>query len=326
MRNDNSFYLGIDLGTSSVKVAVIDSSGKKITNASCGYNFIGGKNSFKEQDPADWISAIRKTIEEIKLNDRVDLSDVRAIGLSAQMPTLVLTDRNGRVIHPAIVWCDNRAKEIGMTLRQSAGERLYRESGIILDGRYLVPMFKWLQKYAPHTIPEKYRILSAKDYILFWLTGRFATDPSTASGYGVYLLKDRSFSRFFCEQFGVDYKSLPKILESAGIAGTLRRETGLGLPEGISVCVGSADSVAAVFGAGAVKDGDVCMVCGSSTAIVAVSSGALLSARENFMVTPLALPNSYGLETDILSTGSSLAFLSKLFDRSYETLSAMAQK
>jgi sugar (pentulose or hexulose) kinase len=325
LNNGHSLYLGIDLGTSSVKVAIVDRFGKKTADTYCGYSFISGKNSFKEQDPQDWIFAIQQAIEDLKLNSNVDLPSIRAIGLSVQMPTLVLTNWDGKVMYPAIVWCDNRADEIGIHMRQSTGANLYRQSGVILDGRYLVPMFRWLQQNEPQTIPRPYRILSAKDYILYWLTGEFATDPSTASGFGVYSLTDRAFDIPLCEKFGVDTKSLPEIHESIEFIGGLRRDAGLPLSEGTPVCVGSADSVAAVLGMGAVSDGDICMVCGSSTAIVAVTSKALISPKENYMVTPLALPGNYGLETDILSTGSSFAFASGLLNVSYEAFSAMAQ-
>lgn len=141
-RIEDGLFLGIDLGTSSVKLLVTDAKDNVIAESSASYPIYGEENGFFEQKPEDWINAIIKAAAELKVRERI-----YAIGLSAQMPTLVIMDADGKCLGNSIVWCDNRAAEEGRELLNLWGaKRHYETTGVFLDGRYLLPMYLWKRK------------------------------------------------------------------------------------------------------------------------------------------------------------------------------------
>jgi xylulokinase len=308
------YFLGIDLGTSSVKVVLVDSSGWLVASGKEAYPFIDAGPGFFEQDTEDWKRAICAAVRAL-FSDSASPEPRRvdAVGLSAQLPTLALTDGDGKSTHHAIVWQDARADAIGREMLEKLGARRhYSKTGVVLDGRYLAPMYGWIERNKPECVGPDTRILSAKDYLYRWLTGIFATDPSTASGFGVYSLAG-SFDDDFCRELGISPARLPQICGSEKSPGRLldsARE--LGLSQGTPVAVGAADSVTGVLGAGAAEKGTVCLIFGSSTAIIGLWDEPILSDERKFFISPLAVPGTFGLEADILSTGSSTAWFERI--------------
>jgi xylulokinase len=309
-------YLGIDLGTSSVKLLLVDDEGNISDNASASYPTLGTEEGKAEQEPDAWVAAIRQACSELSRNG-TELAKVAAIGLSAQMPTYVSIDASGRPVGRAIVWSDGRADTIGETLLDRWGHaRHYSRTGVVLDGRYIVPMHLWAQAHQNEESEECRHILSAKDFIHYWLAGSACTDPSTASGFGLYSLATGRWDDSLCGEAGIDQSLLPPIYPSEAPSGALSRDTAdqLGLRPGVPIICGAADSVAGVLGMGALEPGQICQIAGSSTALVAVSCEAILDPRRRYIVTPLAMPLAYGLEADILSSGTSLAWFSGILD------------
>jgi xylulokinase len=308
------YFLGIDLGTSSVKTALVDLSGGLVASGKEAYPFLDAGPGFFEQDTEDWKRAIRAAVRALFSGPASpEPGRVDAVGLSAQLPTLVLADGDGKPTHPAIVWRDVRADAIGREMLDKLGAyRHYSKTGVVLDGRYLAPMYAWIERNRPECVGPDTRILSAKDYIYRWLTGIFATDPSTASGFGVYSLAG-SFDDDFCRELDISSARFPQICDSEkspGCLGGAARE--IGLPQGTPVAVGAADSVSGVLGAGAAEKGTVCLIFGSSTAIIGLCDGPILSDERKFFISPLAAPGTFGMEADILSTGSSTAWLERV--------------
>ena len=177
--------LGIDLGTSAVKAVALDAQGAVMAFGSADYATHAEQPGQAEQESNDWLQAMAKAVSGIGGQLGPDFPGrVMAIGLAGQLPTLVCMGDQGPVGR-AIAWTDGRAD-------QWAAERLdaepflradlYRRTGMPLDGRYLAPMFAF------HKRANVRHILSAKDFLCFALTGRLVTDPSTASGYGLYAL------------------------------------------------------------------------------------------------------------------------------------------
>ncbi len=323
-------FLGIDLGTSSVKAAVADLYGNVIGKADVPYPAYGIEDGFFEQDPADWTESITAAVAAL----REELSEaqwrrVEAIGLSAQMPTMVLLEKGGTVLDRAVLWCDARAEEQGAKLLALWGkERHYCKTGVKLDGRYIIPMYKWVEEYKPEILKTPHYILSAKDYLYCWMCGEAATDPSTASGFAVYNIHTGSWDQELCSEAGIPMKNLPKIMDSD--EGTLflndRLREIFGLQGDIAVSVGAADSAAGVLGMGGAEPGTVCQICGSSTAIIGVCAGIDADPSARFFITPLAKPGTFGLEADILSTGRTSLWVAELIGRNPDELSGLAKK
>jgi sugar (pentulose or hexulose) kinase len=228
------------------------------------------------------------------------------------IPTLVVLDGAGCPVGPAITWEDARAEVEGARLSEAVGaRRLYELTGQRVDGRYLLPMVSRVMATSPDNLTDGAFFAGAKDYLFQFLSGDLATDPSTATGYGC---------------FGLDSGDwLGDIVDAMGLAGETPRlppvepslmwrplcpaaALALGLPSGLPVCLGAADSVLGALGCGARNDGDIAYLSGTSTVIIGVSTQPLRDPAGRWLVTPLA-DAAWGLEMDLLSTGSAVAWL-----------------
>ncbi len=304
----NDVFVGIDLGTSAMKGLAISADGRVIASARRSYATQRPAPGRAEQDPADWISALADVVAD--LTGQVPSDSWSGVGLSGMIPTLVTLNDRGEPNGPAITWEDARAETEGEELRNEiGGDELYARTGQWVDGRYLLPMFRWIERHDPDRTASTETTLAAKDFLFEWLTGERATDPSTATGFGSYDLGD---GRWIDEL--VPDVALPDVRESSFAARLLDARAGeVGLPPGIRVTLGAADSVCAALGIGATEPGVCAYVWGTSTVVLGVTLGLRLDPAHRYLVTPIAGGDTFGLEMDLLSTGAALAWLAALF-------------
>jgi xylulokinase len=323
-------YIGLDLGTSSLKGVVVTAKGEIVARGQAAYRTVRDEPGQAEQDPGDWVKAMRRVVRQIAAD--APPARWRALGLSGMIPTLVLADATGTPTGPAVTWEDARAGTQGAAFRGAAtavladeGE-LYRRTGQRVDGRYLLPMLMRLRESDRVRVRSANRLMGAKDYLYWWLTGECATDPSTATGSGCYDLAGAAWIPELAAIAGAVANAVPDV--TAGRPGvpslpavlpptTLRAlrtdvATRLGLPAGLPVCLGAADSVLGMLALGATRPGDVAYVTGTSTVIAAVSGWLTLDAARRCLVTPLAGADGWGLEMDLVSTGSAVGWLARL--------------
>jgi xylulokinase len=312
-----------------LKAIALDGSGDVVARARADYPTNRPSPGAAEQDPRDWTRAVEQLAAELA-------SDApprrwRAIGLSAMLPTLVTAGADGVPTGSAITWEDSRAEEYARRLRDLAGaatgtaggEALYRATGQWVDGRYLLPMFLRLVDEEPDRAVATRTLLGAKDYLFWWLTGHAATDPSTATGFGCFGLEAGDWSPDVLAAAeeaiarhevsgGWRLPAVPPVL-AATATRPLRADVAarLGCPQ-VPVCVGGADSVLGALGLGVRSPGQIAYVAGTSTVILGVTGRAVLDPRHRFLVTPLAEPGRWGLEMDLLATGSALRWLASL--------------
>ncbi len=304
--------IGLDLGTSGMKAVALDPLGTVVARASAAYPTSRPEPGSSEQQPADWIDATIAIVGQI----RAQTADApwAVIGLSGMLPTLVTVDAEGDPVGPAITWEDARADNQGDSFREAVGPRtLYEETGQWVDGRYLLPMLHRLGIAEPSRIAGSTMLLGAKDYLFAWLTGCAATDPSTATGFGAYSLErgvwDESILAIAREIAGVSL-ALPEIRPSTHIESLgPRAAAALGLPEGVPVCLGAADSVLGAMGMGVTSPGDVAYVGGTSTIVLGVVDRVVLDDEHRFLVTPMVEADRWGLEMDLLATGAAFRWL-----------------
>ncbi len=303
-------YVGLDLGTSSLKGVALTTSGQIVSRASGRYLTRRAGAGRAEQDPASWLGAARSVIGQLTAG--VPGSRWAGIGLAGMIPTLVTVDDVGNPTGPAITWEDSRAEAQGRRLRTDVGEaRLYAATGQWVDGRYLLPMLAWLGEHEPVRVAATRKVLGAKDYLFWWLTGRYATDPSTATGFGCYDLEAGAWNPEFAHAAGLrDAGMLPDVLASS-TALPLDVETGaaLGLNAGIPVVLGAADSALGLLGMGATDQGSVACIWGSSCVILGVSAQPVPDPLHRYLVMPLAGISGWGLEMDLVSAGSAMGWL-----------------
>lgn len=263
-----------------------------------------------EQDPAGWLEAARSVVG--RLTSDAPGARWAGIGLAGMIPTLVTVDAAGNPTGPAITWEDSRAEEEGRRLRAKVGEAsLYAATGQRVDGRYLLPMLAWLGEHEPARVAAARTVLGAKDYLFWWLTGRYATDPSTATGFGCYDLEAGAWSPELWRAAGVrEPGMLPDVLDSSTVLPLDSAAAAvLGLKAGTPVILGGADSALGLLGMGATDPGNVACMWGSSCVILGVSTQPVLEPRHRYLVTPLAGIPGWGLEMDLLSAGSAVGWL-----------------
>ncbi|HXP21878.1 MAG TPA: FGGY family carbohydrate kinase [Streptosporangiaceae bacterium] len=322
-------YIGLDLGTSGLKGIALDASGEVVARGRSAYRTHRPAVHAAEQTPHDWIRAVRRVADQLAAGAAPDRW--RAIGLSAMIPTLVTADAGGAPIGPAITWEDSRADAQASRLRERCGaDDLYRATGQWVDGRYLLPMFLRLTEDEPERAASTASLLGAKDYLFGELTGQVATDPSTAAGFGCYqLTTGRWDGRVLSAAAeiagqgsptrraapgGRSWPELPPVRQSATTR-PLRAQAAAWLGCGrIPVCLGAADSVLGAHGLGVHAPGQIAYVAGTSTVVLGVADRPVLDPLHRFLVTPLAEPGRWGLEMDLLATGSALRWLAELLD------------
>ncbi len=320
-------WIGLDLGTSGLKAIALRPDGTVAARALLAYPTGRSEPQAAEQDPADWIAAVQAA-----LSDLAAATDPRrwsAIGLSGMIPTLVTLAADGSPNGPAVTWQDGRAELIGEELRERCGaDALYRRTGQWVDGRYLLPMFLRLAADDPARAAATTMLASAKDYLFGWLTGGVATDPSTATGFGCYALEPGGWdsgvlaaAAGLIRELGAaaggrlrpgPLPSLPPVWpspECRPLRGDVAAALGCGT---VPVCLGAADSVLGALGLGVREPGEVAYIAGTSNVIIGVAGRPVLDPGHRFLVTPLAGPGRWGLEMDLLATGSAIRWLAGL--------------
>jgi len=308
--------LGIDLGTSAVKIVALDSGGSVAASGSGDFPTASAQPGQAEQDPADWIAAVAAAMAVLDeaLRPRAPRwrDQVRAIGLAGQLPTLVCMDERGPV-GPAITWKDGRADAWAATNIDARRRRaLYERTGMPIDGRYLGPMLRY---HWPAHRDGLRCVFSAKDFLCFVLTGVHVTDPSTAAGFGAYDLASRAFSADLCAQWDLPLHLLPPVRPAHSAAGPLSAAGAalLGMAPGVPVTVGAADSVAGAYALCGLEEGIACVSMGSSTIIIDAIRERRLDPATRYLLTPHVEAGWYGREMDLLATGTGHRWVSGLF-------------
>lgn len=297
--------IGLDFGTSSLKLVAKDATGRVIARIRRDYPTARPEHGAAEQDPADWITACDDAMHELAAS--IPQQSWGAIGLSAMLPTLVSLDSQLANHWPAVTWEDSRADDEGAEISARFGDdALYRVTGQRVDGRYLLPMHLRRSR-------SRHGILwavGAKDYLFLQLTGELLTDPSTASGYGGWDLAGRWRDDILAL---ADRPRVPTVASSTTSRGlSAEFATRWGCVQGLPVVLGAADSVLGAYGLGLDSHGTIAYIAGTSSVILGWSSAPSTDPRGRYIVTPMAA-GGFGLELDLLATGSAFAWLAGLF-------------
>ena len=272
-------YIGIDLGTSSVKMLLVARNGEIIKSVTREYPICYPKSGWSEQNPYDWYNASIDGLKEL-IGD-VDKSTVKGISFGGQMHGLVILDENDNVIRPAILWNDGRTQKQTDYLNEVVGkEKLSANTANIAFAGFTAPKILWVKENEPENFAKIEKIMLPKDYLAYRLSGAFATDFSDASGMLLLDVKNRQWSREMCEICGVDEAKLPKLYESYEKIGTLLPSVAkeLGLSPDVSVSIGAGDNAAAAVGTGTVGNGSCNISLGTS--------GTVFVSQDSFSVDP----------------------------------------
>ena len=266
------YYIGIDLGTSAVKLLLMDSEGKIVNVVSKEYPLYFPNPGWSEQKPEDWYEQTIAGVKELIAG--VDKSQVAGISFGGQMHGLVILDEENQVIRPAILWNDGRTGEETEYLNTVIGkEKLSEYTANIAFAGFTAPKILWLKKNEPENFARISKIMLPKDYIAYKLTGVHCTDVSDASGMLLFDVKNRCWSKEMCEICGIKEEQLAKCFESYEVVGTVLPELAaeLGIPEVVKVAAGAGDNAAAAVGTGTVGD-NMCNISLGTSGTIFISS------------------------------------------------------
>lgn len=265
-------YIGVDLGTSAVKLLLMDEKGEIKKIVSREYPLYFPHPGWSEQKPEDWFEQAMDGIKE--LTAECDKENVAGISFGGQMHGLVALDENDEVIRPAILWNDGRTGEETDCLNQVIGkEKLSEYTANIAFAGFTAPKILWMKKHEPDNFAKIKKIMLPKDYLAYKLSGSFSTDVSDASGMLLMDVKNRCWSKEMLDICGITEEMLPKLYESFEVVGTLKREIAeaLGLSADVKVIAGAGDNAAAAVGTGTVGEG-MCNISLGTSGTIFISS------------------------------------------------------
>lgn len=270
-------YIGIDLGTSAVKLLLMDEQGKILNIISRAYPLEFPNPGWSQQNPADWRKAVLEGIPA--LLEGFDKEQVAGIGAGGQMHGLVVLDENDCIIRPAILWNDGRtAKQVDYLNEVVGKKRLSELTANIAFAGFTAPKLLWMKENEPELFARIKKVMLPKDYINYILTGVHCTDYSDASGMLLLDVANKCWSQEMLELCGLTEAQMPRLFESYEAVGTLLPEIAaqFGLPESVKVAAGAGDNAAAAVGTGTVGEGGCNISLGTS--------GTVFISAKNFRV------------------------------------------
>lgn len=273
-------YIGIDLGTSAVKLLLMDEKGSVKNIVSKEYPISFPQPGWSEQNPEDWFAGVMDGLSELVAN--FDKSGVAGISFGGQMHGLVMLDEKDEVIRSAILWNDGRTVKECDYLNNVIGKKTLSEyTANIAFAGFTAPKILWVRDNEPENFKRIRKIMLPKDYIAYKLTGVFSTEPSDASGMLLFDVKNRTWSKEMLEICGITEEMLPKIYESYEVTGCVKKEIAdkLGFSANVKVAAGAGDNAAAAVGTGTVGDGNCNLSVGTSGTVFITSDKFCVDAN-----------------------------------------------
>jgi sugar (pentulose or hexulose) kinase len=251
-----SYFMGLDIGTTSVKAAVYDAGGECPALQSEDYVLETPSVDRVEIDPEQYWKSACEVVRKVVKRAEVPLVSIAALGISSQGETTIAVDRDGNPLYPALVWLDNRAKDEAQQLAERLEPQVYARTGIpSVNPTWTACKVAWIREHEPQVFSQTHQFLLAQNFIVHRLTGEFVTDGGVACSS---LLLDITSHRWWGEALeatGISPHQLPALKRVGDIAGELTRSAAeaLGLPPGMPVVLGGMDQIAGAVGAGNLK-------------------------------------------------------------------------
>lgn len=297
-------YIGIDLGTSAVKLLLMDESGKICNVVSKEYPLYFPHPGWSEQNPQDWYN---QTVEGMKeLTKTCDKSQVAGISFGGQMHGLVVLGEDDEVIRPAILWNDGRTGKETEYLNQVIGkDKLSAYTANIAFAGFTAPKILWLKENEPDNFEKIKKIMLPKDYLAYKLSGKFCTDYSDASGMLLLDVKHKCWSEEMMEICGVTREQLPQLYESYDVVGNIKPDEAekFGFDNEVKIIAGAGDNAAAAVGTGTVGDG-MCNISLGTSGTIFISSTSFGVDEHNALHSFAHADGNYHLMGCMLSAAS----------------------
>ena len=314
-------FLGIDLGTSEVKLLLLDDTGRIVGTAGSALPLFSPQPLWSEQHPADWWQATQDAIAALRASHPAEFSAVRGIGLSGQMHGAVLLDAADAVLRPAILWNDGRSHAECDELT-AAAPHLHDIAGNLAMPGFTAPKLLWVRKHEPDVFARVASVLLPKDWLRLQLTGDKVTDPSDAAGTLWLDVARRDWSNELLAACGLTRAHMPRVVESNAPGGILKPELARawGLGAEVVVAGGAGDNAASAIGIGATQPGDGFISLGTSGVLFVVNDGYRPNPASAVHAFCHALPGLWHQMSVMLSAASCLRWFCQLVGSDEATL------
>ncbi len=271
------YFLGYDIGSSSVKASLLDgASGQIIASAASpeeGMDIQAPQPGWAEQDPEQWWQNVRLATANILLRSAVAPAAIQSIGIAYQMHGLVVVDKNHRVLRPAIIWCDSRASETGQKAFSSLGEKYCREHFLNSPGNFTASKLKWVKENEPELYSRIHKILLPGDYIAMKMSGKAQTTLTGLSEGIFWDYKEQGMAHSLLKHYGIDQSLLPEQVNVFSVQAELSEPAAkdLGLITGTKISYRSGDQPNNAFSLNVLNPGEVAATAGTSGVVYAVT-------------------------------------------------------
>jgi xylulokinase len=303
------YFLGIDVSTTATKTLLIDSNGVVLAVASTTYPFETPHPLWSEQHPDLWWDGAQKSIRAVLEKSGVDADQIGGVGLTGQMHGLVLLDKAGSVLRPAILWNDQRTQAQCDEIHRRIGkEKFIQITGNVALTGFTAPKILWVAQNEPELYAKAKHVLLPKDYLRLKLTGEYAMDKADGAGTVLFDLKKRDWSDEVLTALGIPRAWMPPTFEGPTLTGRVSAEAAAatGLKAGTPVVAGGGDQSAQAVGVGAVEPGIVGLTVGTSGVVFATTPSALVEPEGRLHAFCHAVPGMWHFMGVMLSAAGSL--------------------
>lgn len=309
------FAIGCDVGSQSLKAAVLSPTGEILATAGAPYHMIHKHSGWADQEPGGYILALGKAVHKAIAAAGIDPSEVTVIGLASQVDGVVPLDRELRPLRDAIIWLDRRAVAEAEELRQSVGlAETFARTGLNIDATHTGPKIMWLRNHEPEVFDQATAMPSVGGFLLAWMTGEVAQDHANASSTLFYDIRARDYSPEMLAAAGIDPALMPAVRNSTDIAGTLLPHAAevLGLPTDCQVVVGTGDEHGACVGAGGVTREIIIDIAGTAEPVCVGSDRPLIDDTALVETHAHAVPSFYLIENPGFVSGGNTLWLAEV--------------
>lgn len=309
------YVLGIDLGTSSLKGLLMNKSGEVVAFAGYDYPLLHPKKGYSEQNPEEWVKACENVFKSLSEKVGDFKAELEGIAISGQMHGLVTLDAENKVVRPAILWNDTRTTKQCTEIMEGFGDRLITiTKNKALEG-FTLPKILWMQEEERELWAKVAHIMLPKDYLIFRLTGEFATDYSDAAGTLLLDVAAKKWSNEILAKYNIDGKILPKLYNSIDCVGKIKAEyqKDFGFEKEVKVMGGGADNACAAVGSGIVSNGIGMVSIGTSGVFLSYEDEAHSNYSGRLHLFNHGIPDAYYSMGVTLAAGHSLNWFKETF-------------
>ena len=313
-------FIGLDLGTSSLKGLVIDDAQNIFAESIIPLQVNRPHDGWSEQAPQDWLDAVEAVMEA--LAKQVDLSGVRAIGLSGHMHGATLLDVSDAVLRPCILWNDIRSADEAAKL--DADPMFRRLTGNIVFPGFTAPKLSWVRTHEPDLFEQVAKVLLPKDYLRLWLSGEHVAEMSDAAGTSWLDVGKRDWSDDLLAATGLTRSHMPRLVEGSEASGTLRAALASrwGLRANVIIAGGGGDNAASAIGVGVVKGGDAFVSLGTSGVLFAATDAYQPDAASAVHSFCHAVPDTWHQMGVILAASDAMSWFGRVLGATPEDMTA----